>query len=269
MTLDEYAKAQAAISADIARRVLAVKTAKRVFPKTNNGWLTFLRLVFPTIYKARMKSAELGRKFYDSERERHFPKEDRHDILLADYRQEWFFEDMFPAREQFLKPGAEDAAFEEAALRAVKVVENGGRRTIIRPITSEEAQDPVVKGWARVATGKETCGFCWMLVSRGPVYLSAASAGLDLGDTRAQQLIDQGDQAALAEATRRFHAGCDCLIVPVFKKSDWPGMEAWKRAEDLWKKVTKGYSGRDAMNAFRRAVERGEISPREVAAIAA
>lgn len=44
--------------------------------------------------------------------------------------------------------------------------------------------------WARVTDGRETCKFCIMLSSRGPVYLSAAAAGAHT------------------------HGFCDCRIVP-------------------------------------------------------
>lgn len=44
--------------------------------------------------------------------------------------------------------------------------------------------------YARVPTGAETCGFCLMLASRGFVYRTAETAGLD----------------------RRFHERCDCRI---------------------------------------------------------
>ena len=48
--------------------------------------------------------------------------------------------------------------------------------------------------YARVPTGEETCEFCIMLASRGPVYLTFDSAG--------------GDD--------HFHPHCDCRIVPFF-----------------------------------------------------
>lgn len=47
--------------------------------------------------------------------------------------------------------------------------------------------------WARVPTGEETCDFCIMLASRGPVYLSEESAGGD---------------------PDHYHPHCDCRIVP-------------------------------------------------------
>ena len=49
--------------------------------------------------------------------------------------------------------------------------------------------------YARVPTGKETCGFCLMLASRGFDYKSRESAGYTWG------------------AVNRFHARCDCRVV--------------------------------------------------------
>lgn len=48
--------------------------------------------------------------------------------------------------------------------------------------------------YARVPTGSETCDFCIMLASRGPVYHSERSAG----------------------ALDHFHANCDCRVVPMW-----------------------------------------------------
>ena len=49
--------------------------------------------------------------------------------------------------------------------------------------------------YARVPSGRETCGFCFMLSSRGFVYRSEETAG----------------------STHSYHDHCDCVIVPGFK----------------------------------------------------
>ena len=49
--------------------------------------------------------------------------------------------------------------------------------------------------YARVPSGRETCGFCFMLSSRGFVYRSEETAG----------------------STHAYHDHCDCVIVPGFK----------------------------------------------------
>ncbi len=53
--------------------------------------------------------------------------------------------------------------------------------------------------YARVPSGRETCGFCFMLSSRGFVYRSEETAG----------------------GTHAYHEHCDCVIVPGFKGLPW------------------------------------------------
>lgn len=55
--------------------------------------------------------------------------------------------------------------------------------------------------YARVPSGRETCGFCFMLSSRGFVYRSEETAG----------------------STHAYHDHCDCVVVPGFK--DLPASE--------------------------------------------
>lgn len=56
--------------------------------------------------------------------------------------------------------------------------------------------------WARVPSGAETCGFCFMLSTRGFDYESEFSAG---------------------GAGHKFHLHCDCIIVPGTKKTTIEG----------------------------------------------
>lgn len=55
--------------------------------------------------------------------------------------------------------------------------------------------------YARVPSGRETCGFCLMLASRGFVYRSEKTA----------------------EGSHGFHNHCDCVVVPGFKGLDQAG----------------------------------------------
>lgn len=136
-----------------------------------------------------------------------------------------------------------------------------------------------IKGWARIATGRETCAWCLMLISRGPVYQSAETAGLDLDDQSAAEMLAAGQD--VRAHMDEWHPGCDCKVVPVYDKRDWPGYDEWKRAEDLWKEASREAmdliaSGdsrstsryRETLNALRRRLDRGEIDPRSYAAAA-
>lgn len=272
MELEEYAQAQLSISAALAALVARVLYPFRFIPLLDRDWISILASIYPSVERARKESAELARRFYDDQRQEHWPSRDRHDTYLANYKFEWFVEAMQPAKAKMLQPGAGESAVSEATLRAVKEVENGGRRTLIQAVETER----YAVGWARVATGRETCGFCMMLVSRGAVFTSAEDAGLDLDDTSAIQLlkkVDAGDedaQAELDELMNRWHIGCDCKVVPVFDRKNWPGREEYLRAKALWKEFVKdkGYTGQEAVNAFRRAVESGEVDISTIAAAA-
>ena len=108
---------------------------------------------------------------------------------------------------------------------SVRHVLDGGRETT----TLTAAADKRVKGYARVASGS-ACHFCAMLVGRGPVY---------------------GAQSAFFDA----HDGCGCSAELVYEGDgyEWPGGQRARDLSDLWASSTKGTSGSDAINAFRRA----------------
>ncbi|MDA3643788.1 hypothetical protein LZ318_11905 [Saccharopolyspora indica] len=255
MTAEEFARAQAAIVAQTTGFVLGVLSMFRFPLLSVKEWLNLLRSIFPEVQEARRKSSDLGREFYDAQREEHAPGSGRHDAFLDHYTFQDFVKAMEPARRKLAQQDASDAAVKEAAMRITKEIENAGRGQILKMVDS----DPVVKGWARVATGRETCGFCLMMVSRGPVYLSARSAGLDTDDVTAEELWRKNDQAAMDELAKRWHPGCDCKVVPVFDRTNWAGRDAYLDARELWNRFTKDVSYKDALNAFRRALERGEI----------
>ncbi|MFP3968419.1 hypothetical protein SMC26_39410 [Actinomadura fulvescens] len=68
---------------------------------------------------------------------------------------------------------------------------NAGRETTRRLVVN----DPAAWGWARI-TDADPCEFCKMLATRGPVYKTARTAGNELN---------------------RYHDGCGCSVVAVFK----------------------------------------------------
>jgi len=165
-------------------------------------------------------------------------------------------------------------------------------KKVSEPDVSAPTSGAVI-GWARIATGNETCAWCLMLISRGAelnhkknfAYREAATAGINLDDGTAlglweaaggdvnkfrELLYDEEDDESFME---RWHTGCDCLAVPVFDINDWPGRDQAKRAMQLWidasgtaadliesgKSRTKNkYT--ETLNALRRRLERGDIS---------
>lgn len=298
---------------------LETQTAKNVQPVYNSAiqifspyqdraipeslWVALLRLLFQIVEPAAYKQAELNRVFYDSERKRQLPHAPLEPVRLAKTSFEGFVREMEDVKKDILKPESSDGNIHSAALRAVRTVENAGRRTIIKaiedPVDDSDAgfvgkdhvdddednklpdrlddffdyskedeleerrerkrrqnQPRTVRGWARVPTGRETCGFCWMLASRGPVY-KHDTAGLKISKEKALEKFTKGELTS--EFMNQWHTGCDCKVVPVFKTEGWEGYNRYKAAESLWKETTKGLSGRDALNAFRRAAESGEI----------
>lgn len=297
MNPDEYAAAQAAIASETLNYVL---TFSKFFARPALSiaqWLGFLNLLFPQIQAKREQAATLGRVFYDSQREQNHPDIPRNDRPLEGTTFETFVKNMEPARLQMQQENAQDKAIATVAVRAVREVENAGRQQVIHAVqndpgleAAENAGRPTqqtIRGWARVATGRETCAWCLMLVSRGPVYQAASTAGLDINDTSAAKMIAAGTD--VSDSMQQWHDGCDCIVVPVFKTQDWPGQAAASRALDLWNDASREASkiqdsdptvhpsgknrgkemtlNQEALNALRRRLYSGDINPAEFAGV--
>ena len=321
MTPGEYAAQQAVISNAIVRYVLAIG---KLFARPKLGipeWLSFLSAIYPHVEAQREQSAALARTFYDSQRELHYPELPRNDQFLEPYSMESFVRDMAPARKRMSQPDSPQDAVAQVAAQAVRAVENAGRQQIIHAVEGDTAlgqlqeqavaqreqlgkkvadvppEERVVRGWARVATGRETCAWCLMLVSRGPVYSGADSAGLDLADREVTDIWSRsgGDlESFFSEIDahmQEWHPNCDCKVVPVFKAASWPGKAEADQALDLWgtatsiaieeerddpdrTHVTGENKGRKftrnqrALNALRRAIYDGQINTEDYAAAA-
>lgn len=127
----------------------------------------------------------------------------------------------------------------EAGGSAARHVLTGGRATHLELVR----HDTAAIGWARVTDG-DPCAFCAMLSSRGPVYKSEASASV---------VVNPKARRALGE---QYHDNCACEAEAVYSRTQaWPGRG--REFQKLWRDSTKGYSADDALNAFRRAYERG------------
>lgn len=233
--------------------------------------------MFPEVKRRYAEAASLGRDFYDSQRELHHPELRRNERLRSELQWDWFVKNMQPARKGLSQADSPPSAVTRTALTAVREVEMAGRRQIIGAVKNDPAPQ-IAKGWARVATGRETCAWCLMLISRGPEYLEADSGGLHLDNETVIDLYNEagGDLAKFREETKEhieeWHAGCDCLVVPVFDVANWPGMAAQQRAEQLWIDASKEATrliesgkarsnnrNKETLNALRRRLERGDI----------
>ncbi|QNJ59657.1 MuF-like minor capsid protein [Mycobacterium phage HarryOW] len=293
MNPEEYAAAQLLISAAVVRHVRNVAGFFAQPALTMFDWLRLLDLLFPEIQRRRTEASVLARRFYDSQRAQHHPDLPRNDRPLEGTTFEKFVENMDPARERMQQADTRGDALTHLTLRAVREVENAGRQQIIHAVENDP-EPRVLRGWARVATGRETCAWCLMLISRGPTYVRAETAGLDLDTEHALELFKNNDQetyfADIGGEIKQWHTGCDCKVIPVFRNEDWFGKEAADRALDLWGDATKEAidledkglvhkSGKKkgqpftrnelAINALRRRLERGEISAQQYAALAA
>lgn len=111
------------------------------------------------------------------------------------------------------------------------------REAFTDAVESDDDDDGPEVGWARVLTGAESCGFCAMLASRGPVYKSKKTAS------------DAGGVDGKA-----YHDNCDCEVVLVREDQDWVGREEYEALEQLWASSTAGTNGKSALKAFTAAL---------------
>jgi len=108
----------------------------------------------------------------------------------------------------------------------------------------DEDDDSPAIGWARVLTGEESCGFCAMLASRGPVYKSKRDA-----------LFVSNRSARFSPIKRdKYHDDCDCEVVLVREDRDWPGRSEFEALEQLWASSTVGANGKGALRVFTAAL---------------
>ncbi|KPC89298.1 hypothetical protein ADL35_02345 [Streptomyces sp. NRRL WC-3753] len=145
---------------------------------------------------------------------------------------------------------AREEAHQQAGARqaatAERLVMNGGRSTV----WNHMAKDRRVIGYIRLSRTGTPCGWCAMLISRGPVYKTQAKAGPSLAALTSGEYAD-GD---------KFHDNCHCYAEPVYSLAQYKGSSASslyelnRRYEELWPKVTKGLAGKQAISAWRRFI---------------
>jgi hypothetical protein len=214
-----------------------------------------LQAIMPFVLGANRESGELARTFYDEERIERLGE--RHDFYLDTIREDWAAEALAPILND-TNPAARDddeaaVQSEKVLMTAVAIADQGGRRTMLGATET----DRELAGWARVEGGAESCAFCTVLISRGPVYRSADSAGLDADDESAKELAEDyartGNRAELDSLMKRFHLRCDCQVVPVFDRDDWPGRDQFIEAEQKFIAASKAAkeAGADPMTALR------------------
>ena len=134
-------------------------------------------------------AATLAAEFYDGLRE--LAIGERMGALAASGRVPDATEGAVRAFAQALVDGDQQAF----ADRCLERLDYEVKRAAAECIEYNAQRDPARPRYARVPSGSETCDFCTMLASRGPVYRTERSAG----------------------AIDHWHANCDCRVVPVFR----------------------------------------------------
>lgn len=237
MTLTEYVRRKEAI---IRRLLIAVLWVFQAFFTpflTRRSWNQMLRALYPVMKQFRDESTTLAREFYDANRARETDLP-RHDIFKDDYYPiEWFAEAMEPVYRDFKRTGNVDAAILQGSGRLSKVIEDAARRTIIQGVQTDTSAP--VRGWARYDPEPPTCSFCLMMISRGPVYMDAANAGLDLDDESAEELWQRNDVAAMRAMMNRWHPHCTCVAVPVYRRSGYATEAQEKAALEIYNRARR------------------------------
>lgn len=119
------------------------------------------------------------------------------------------------------------------AAAAERIALNGGRSQV----WTQSERDKRVIGYIRLSRTGTPCGWCAMLISRGPVYRSSRSAEYGDGD--------------------KYHDNCHCYAEPVFSREQFNSSPLYalnRRYQELWPQVTKGLSGDAALTAWRRFI---------------
>ena len=129
------------------------------------------------------------------------------------------------------RKAAHEAAGRRQAASASRITMNAARGLVY----SLADTDARVIGWARYSPSGTPCGWCAMLISRGAVYKSAASAG----------------------AQDEYHDNCRCIAVPIFDISqmDTDLFALNREYEALWNKHIRGKFGGDrALSEWRKLI---------------
>jgi hypothetical protein len=110
----------------------------------------------------------------------------------------------------------------------------GGRQVIDTALRSDKKVKMIARG-----TSSNPCAFCAMLASRGFVFTGATSG---VGDS---------EDFTVSQDIKLYHVNCHCFpIVKFTTTSQLPELNAYFKQQ--WPIVTKGNSGLDALNAWRR-----------------
>jgi hypothetical protein len=153
------------------------------------------------------------------------------------------------------------------AAAAARNVMNGARGSVF--LIGD--RDRKVLGFVRVSRTGTPCGFCAMLISRGPVMkgsdrqASLYRSGEGTGPKADGTIVTYGDLDL-------YHDNCQCYAVPVFALSQFGSGEIFALNREyaaLWDKHIKDqYSGDEALTEWRRLIRQRAKSQKSLEAAA-
>ncbi len=131
---------------------------------------------------------------------------------------------------------AHDEAAARQAAAAERIATNAARGELWQTID----KDRRAIGYIRLSRTGTPCGWCAMLISRGPVYKTKRSAE--------NSIYGDGDL---------YHDNCHCYAMPVYSDKEYQTSPLYalnREYQALWPKATQGLGGKSALTAWRRYI---------------
>lgn len=260
LTVERYQASQARVAAQVVQLVTRA-IQKFGVPTTDRQQQQFARRVYPEVVRARAQSYVLGVRHMQSAaivadepmpeiaQPRPYEPEAIEKALKRAVETPQAKPDQVRGLDQVTRAQASRPASPDRRPNRVTITERAGA-TLSRHAhqagrdavqdTARRATNRV--GWARVLTGDESCAWCAMLASRGPVFRGKGNA-----------LYRGGVEG------NPYHDHCDCTATLVFFGKAWDGEESYAELEQLWSDTAGKESGQGKYRAFRRAFERPEL----------
>lgn len=193
--------------------------------------------IFPLVQSGRRTSRQLARRVYVAQKSDWDP--DRAPIDEPSTRT-YELENLAHALDEALTVNDAESVESEDLERAANVADLHVRNAYRNQSLAYVHNDPDIVGWARVDPRPPTCELCRLLISRGPVFKSAKSAG----------------------ERNKYHKGCTCIPQIVFEgqEESWPGREIYLAERRRYNDATRGLGGKNARRAWREAVKKANGS---------
>lgn len=136
-----------------------------------------------------------------------------------------------------IPPPVLEKVAQSAARSADRLTREGERSTIY----SAANDDPVARGYMRIGDGN-SCFFCALLISRGPVYQDDS--------------FDESDERFHGPGKHKVHDGCGCTVMPVYG-TDNNVPDRTRELDELYgqAKELANQAGIPTILAFRRLFE--------------